>query len=108
MPIMSITSAERYARSKPVRIFNRKKAVSRVLTQEEIEKLNVLYFDDDSLSRIKKCGCGCTYTALEWSTLRLRYIDYFELDEHGDEEFIECRDCKCGSTIAVDSRLKKY
>ena len=45
---------------------------------------------------VKRCACGRTFTAHEWSLLVFvgRMMD--------PEESIELRNCPCGSTVAIE------
>ena len=45
---------------------------------------------------VKVCGCGLRYTLVEWGELKLVGV------QDDGVERAELRNCRCGSTIAVD------
>ncbi len=53
----------------------------------------------------KTCGCGRHHTARAWLELEHARFQFTPEDDEGSAELLECRHCKCGSTIARLHRL---
>jgi hypothetical protein len=51
----------------------------------------------DTIPVIKRCLCGASYTDETWKALR-----YVGLQDLGDGELAELRDCTCSSTLAIE------
>lgn len=47
-------------------------------------------------SVLARCACGLAYDLSAW-----RVLPYVGLQEDGDDEILELRNCSCGSTLAV-------
>ncbi len=50
----------------------------------------------DTIPPVKRCGCGVAYSVEAWAGLP--YVGIMA-DEH---ERLELRNCRCGSTIAIE------
>ena len=52
---------------------------------------------------IKRCACGCEYTAETWAQLPFGWIGHFDADSYRPEETTEFRHCTgCNSTIGIE------
>jgi hypothetical protein len=52
---------------------------------------------------IKKCGCGRTYDKKAWD--RLLFVG-IQNDWANDQEYLELRNCFCGSTISLRKSVR--
>ena len=56
----------------------------------------------------KRCGCGLAFSLEAWSQLQYLGVQHIPEDETGPAERLTCRNCTCGSTLALPETVEEY